>query len=267
MRVKFISAFVVLGVSSMASATLMYGHDMRNNRFVSFDSATPGTQTLLGTQTTDYFGLDFNASGSTLYGLSSTGNLQTINLANGAALSSVAISGVTAGSSWTGITFDASNNLFLSTFLTGTGSQLWSLNANTGAASLIGTMHASNTFIDISISSTGRLVAHDITSDSFFDINTGNGASTLIGAHGLAANFAQGMDFDWSTNTLYAAVYTGGGTNTYGSVNLTTGAVTPIGSIVSGEYELAAVNPVPEPATLAALGMGAIALIRRRKKA
>ncbi len=259
-----ISAMLVAGLACIASATLVYGHDMRNNRFVTFDHATPGAQTVIATQTTDYFGLDFNASATTLYGLSSVGSLDTINLGTGAVSSSVAITGAgTTG--FTGITFGTSNNLYLSTFTAAAGSVLYSLNATTGAATVIGQMHATDIIIDISMDSTGRMVGHGIATDTFSFVNTSTAALTLIGPHGLLANFAQGMDFDWTTNTLYAAVYTGGGTLTYGSVNLGTGAVTSIPGIISGEYELA-VQAVPEPATMVALGLGAVAFIRRRRK-
>jgi hypothetical protein len=256
---------------AVASATEVYAVDVRGQRFVRFDTNTPGTQTVLATTyANQYYGLDFDASATNLYGAGIIGGvarLDTLSLTNGAALTSVNITGLDTGASITGLTFDVNNNAFLSASGTG-GYKLYSLNTGTGAATQIGVMSAANIMIDISSSATGQLVAHDITTDAFWNVNPGTGATTLIGNHGLAANFAQGMDFDWSNNTLYAAVYTGGGTLTYGSVNLTNGTVTSIPGIVSGEYEMAVrAAAVPEPATMAALGLGLAAVIRRRRMA
>ena len=55
---------------------------------------------------------------------------------------------------------------------------------------------------------------------------------------GYAANYAQGMDFDNDDGTLYIFLYVGGGANVYGTVNLVTGAVTPLAtSNPQGEFE------------------------------
>jgi len=269
------STHLIAGIAAMAclhasaSASLVFADDVRNKRFVTFDTLAPGAQTVLNAaMTTDYFGLDFDASATNLYGVKTVAGVSSVDLisqANGIFTSSATITGLDTGATVTGITFDTANNAFLSAG-GAAGYKLYSLNVGTGAASLIGTMHATNIMIDIAMDTAGRMVAQDISTDSFFFVNPATAALTLIGPHGLAANFAQGMDFDWSNNVLYAAVYTGGGTLTYGSVSLTTGAVTSIPGIVSGEYEMAVRNAVPEPATLAVLGFGVLAAIRRRKK-
>lgn len=271
MRPTLIVAMGLLaGISATAQATLVYAVDLRNQRFVTFDTLAPGAQTVLATgYTGGYYGMDFDAAGANLYGVrgSAGANLfvDRLNLADGSAASSTAITGLDSTATVTGLTINASNNAYLSASGTA-GYNLYNLNLSTGAASLIGTMSAANIVIDIATDVNGRMVAHDITTDSFWFVNTSNGSLTLIGAHGLAANFAQGMDFDWSNNTLYAAVYTGGGTLTYGSVSLSTGQVTSIPGILSGEYEMAVKAPVPEPASIVALSLGALALLRRRKQ-
>ena len=45
-------------------------------------------------------------------------------------------------------------------------------------------------------------------SDSFYTLNTSDGSATFIGAHGLTANFAQGMTYDREAGELYAYIYT-----------------------------------------------------------
>ncbi len=84
----------------------------------------------------------------------------------------------------------------------------------------------------------GQMYGHDITTDSIYQIDPTTGAATLIGLTGYAANYAQGMDFDNDDGTLYIFLYIGSGSNVYGTVNLTTGAVTPLAvSAPLGEFE------------------------------
>lgn len=269
MNMKSLSAllgFAGMALAASASASTVFAVDVRGDRFVSFDHTTPSSQTVLATGfTPSYFGLDFNASQTNLYGLRDTGVLDQLNLANGAVLSTVTVTG-SATTGFSGLTFDPSGNAYVSTFVTGVGSQLHSLNVSTGVTTLIGLMDADVTriVIDIAARGNGEVWAHGITNDAFGQVNVSTGATTWLPTHGLAANFAQGMDFDWSTDTLIAAVYTGGGTNTYGTVNLTTGAVTSLGAITAGEYEIA-IQAVPEPATMTLLALGALAARRRRK--
>lgn len=273
MNMKSLSAllgFAGMALAASASASTVFAADIRGDRFVSFDHTTPSSQTVLATGfTPSYFGLDFDASQTNLYALRDTAVVEQLNLTNGAILNTTTITGSAAGGqnlSYTGLTFDPFGNGYLSTFLTGVGSQLHTYNASTGATTLIGLMDADATriVIDIAARGNGEVWAHSISNDAFGQVNISTGATTWLPTHGLAANFAQGMDFDWSTDTLIAAVYTGGGTNTYGTVNLTTGAVTSLGAITSGEYEMA-IQAVPEPATTTLLALGALAARRRRK--
>jgi hypothetical protein len=82
------------------------------------------------------------------------------------------------------------------------------------------------------------MYGHDIATDSIYRIDTSTGAATLIGATGYNASYAQGMDFDNNDGTLYIFLYEGGGANRYGTVDLNTGAVTPLAtSSPQGEFE------------------------------
>ena len=51
------------------------------------------------------------------------------------------------------------------------------------------------------------------------------------------------------------------------SVVASSGAAGPTGAFYTGIGGVGAINPVPEPATIAALGLGAVAALRRRRKA
>lgn len=117
---------------------------------------------------------------------------------------------------------------------------LYSLDLASGAASLVGPFGAGVTLmIDVAMSCAGDMYGHAIDTDSLYSIDPATGAATLIGTHGLAANFAQGMDFD-DSGDLYAAIYTGGGTYTYGTFDLGTGALNPLSTQPpTGEWEVA----------------------------
>jgi hypothetical protein len=94
------------------------------------------------------------------------------------------------------------------------------------------------------------MYGHDVGTDSLFRINKQTAAATLVGATGVAANFAQGMDFDNRTGKLYVYAYIGGGANQYGTANLTTGALTPLATNNPlGEFEGATQTRCPGPNT------------------
>ncbi len=223
-----------------------YAYNMRGvtgsaQGLYSFTLSTFGTQAFVGDPGASFYALDFDPTGTTLYAIQSvTGNpsvFGTVNTATGAFTSLAPVSGLTGTDAPTGLSIDpVTGDAFLST-----ATNIYSFNLGTGAATLIGsTGVASGIMIDIAINCDGDMYGHDISTDSLYSINRATGAATLIGGHGLAANFAQGMDFDNNDGTLYAAIYTGGGTYTYGSFNLTTGAISPLHTNTpSGEWELA----------------------------
>jgi hypothetical protein len=101
---------------------------------------------------------------------------------------------------------------------------LWTIDLTTGVATQVGQMIAASLLIDFTIDSQGNGWAHNITDDNFYSVNLATGAATLIGPTGHAANFAQGMDADWSDDAVLATVYTGGGTGKFVQFDTTTGA-------------------------------------------
>jgi hypothetical protein len=98
--------------------------------------------------------------------------------------------------------------------------------------------------------------------DSFYSMNRATGVPTLIGAltgptspNALAYNVDDGRMYmaDNSTDNFYW-------------INTATGQANLIGSMGSGNVLGMAYVPVPEPGTMAVLGLGALVLARRRKK-
>jgi uncharacterized repeat protein (TIGR01451 family) len=183
-----------------------------------------------------YFGLDFDETATILYAHDfNTNQLGTINTGSGA-FTPIGPSAPGA-QTFTGLTIDPVTGEAYAMGTDGVVSTLYSLNLGTGGLTPIGNTGTA-LMIDFSINCEGLMVGHDIGTDSFYTIDRTTGSATLIGSHGLAANFAQGMDFDNADGTLYVYAYTGGGTNTYGTVNLATGAITPLAqNNPLGEYE------------------------------
>lgn len=222
-----------------------YSYNMRgvagsNQGLYTFTLNAFATQTFVGDPGGQFYSWDFDPTAATLYAIQTPATppslFGTVNQATGVFTQLAAVTGLTGADTPTGLSIDpVTGDAFISS-----AANLYTFNLGTGAATLVGAFGvATGIMVDISINCDGNLYGHDIGTDSLYSINRATGAATLIGAHGLAANFAQGMDFDNNDGTLYAAVYTGSGTFTYGSFNLATGAITPLHTNTpSGEWEL-----------------------------
>ena len=209
------------------------------------------TQTLLGVSPQgSIFAMDYNAAGTTLFavtGSAAAPNPSTLGTLSATGVFTVIapITGLTAGDSASGLAIHPRTNVAYFSAAGGTpiSSRLYTLNLTTGAATLIGAITAptdptGTIMIDISANCDGELYGHNISDDALYQINPTTAAGTARATHGLAANFAQGMDFDNDSGTLYAFIYTGTGTNRFGTFNLTTGAFTSLTTDTPlGEYE------------------------------
>lgn len=256
-------------LASVSEAAIAYAVDLRNDLFLSFDINDPGSQTVLATSYSgNYFGLDFNNTGSTLYGLlfNSPGSarLDSLSITNGSVLGSVAVTGLAADEVVTGLTVGPNDFAYLTAY-GGTTSKLYTIDLTTGTTALVGIMTSAGLVVDIAASPSGYLVVHNATTDTFDVVDPDTGALTTIGTHGIDANFAQGMDFDPTTGLLYAPIYSGEGVNNYGTVSIFDGTITPIAGLLSGEYEIAIAVPEPETATLLMAAGAMIFMFRRRR--
>lgn len=260
--------FGFMAVSSVTEAATAYAVDLRNDRFLNFDVKIPSSQNVLATgYTGNYFGLDFNQTGSTLYGLLYTdlgaARLDSLSLTDGSILGSVTVAGLDSDAVVTGLTVGPENLAHLTTYCV-SASKLYTVDLITVETALVGVMTSSGFIVDIAASPAGELVVHNATSDSFHSVNPDTGALTLIGSHGIDANFAQGMDFDPISGFLFAAVYSGEGVNTYGTVSIFDGTIDQIAGLLSGEYEIA-IGVIPEPGTASLLIATAGMMFRRRR--
>ncbi|MBN2258832.1 MAG: hypothetical protein JW704_13630 [Anaerolineaceae bacterium] len=222
--------------SPLAPTDIGYAQEISyiSGNFVSFALNNFTGQTVIDTNTNVYFGMDFNPAADILYALNeTTDELGTIDLTTGDFTSLVSCPPGGGAANWTGLSIDPVTGAFYGS----TATNLYTINSTTGTSTLIGSF-GSSTMIDIAINMAGEMYGHDIGTDSIYSINMTTGAATLIGPTGYDANYAQGMDFDNDDGTLYIFLLLGTGVNHFGTVNLTTGAVTSLASDApTGEFE------------------------------
>ena len=220
----------------LAPTDIGYAQDIGyiSDNFVSFTLNNFTGQTVVGTSTNAYYGMDFDPAAEVLYALNDTTDmLGTINLANGAFTPLVSCPPGGGAANWTGLSIDPVTGAFYAS----TATNLFTIDPATGVSTLVGPF-GTTLMIDIAINMDQQMYGHDIGTDAIYSINMTTGAATLIGPTGYSANYAQGMDFDNEDGTLYIFLYIGSGANVYGTVNLSTGAVTPLAvSSPLGEFE------------------------------
>lgn len=265
---------------------------------VSFDSATPGTFTtsvaITGLVAGQFLrGIDFRPSNGLLYAVSAgnttatatSAQLYTVNLTTGA-LTTVGSGFTIAGNGSTRVSIDFNPVVDALRVVTGT-AQNYRVNPVTGAliaqdtnitpADLIADVAYSN---NVAGATSTTLYAYDYTTDALGTIggvggtpSPNGGAYTAIGSTGLVSAIAAiGFDISGATGVGYISLDDDASTTAdteFYSANLTTGALSLLGTSPGALLDISAAPqaaPVPEPATLAALGLGAAALLRRRRQ-
>ena len=262
-------AIVLPSAAFAGTGSVIYGLDLRaENQFF-----TTTTDDFIGNFSDiafdvqyDSFALDMTLDALTMYAVrwdgGTTTEYGTIDIATGAYNALGLISGPAQGTNVSGLSVDPiTGDWYMSTSDT-----LWRGDISTGTFEAVGLFGGGALIIDIAIDSQGNAYGHDINGDVLTSINLATGESTAIGATGMAANFAQGMDFDYSTDMLYATVYTGGGTGGFGTFDLATGAFNMLQdtAVLNIEAEMAVGVAIPAPGALAMIGLGLLGGRRRR---
>ncbi|AKS43325.1 S8 family serine peptidase [Wenzhouxiangella marina] len=209
--------------------------------YVSLDPTVPGTLSLINAvQPTNVYAATFiGGDFTTKYAIASSGGdlaeseFGTIDVATGAFTSIGSITGAGTGT-WTSMKYDYTTDTLYAVQVPAPGTNnLYTIDAGTQTANLVGTIPG-DIVISIAIDLNGQMYGLDLTPDALLAIDKTDATAASIGPTGLAANFAQDMDFDYATNTLYWAAYLGSGDSRMTTVDTSTGAATVIGNIANG---------------------------------
>lgn len=103
----------------------------------------------------------------------------------------------------------------------------------------------------------GLLYGYDSSTEALYTISTTDATPTFVGASGRSLGAIGGMDFSADGSTLLLSV-----AGDLYKVDKGTGELTPSGDVVLNVSALS--YRVPEPGTLLILGLGSLALLRRR---
>ncbi|MEZ6015246.1 MAG: hypothetical protein R3F49_09045 [Planctomycetota bacterium] len=236
--------------SAASAQSTLFGLDFRLDRFFTTDTQDfVGNFTTVGSNNLSLFALDFDASATTMWAVEgpvapALPAYGTIDITTGLFTPLGVLTGPLSAS---GITADPDGVTWWLTENDATaGMILWRGDITTGVFTMVGSDVTAGLVIDVAMDSQGNLFVHSITTDSLYSVDKTTGIQTLIGATGVAANFAQGMDFDWSDDTLYATIYTGGGVGQFASIDTATGMATLIAdtTTLNAEMEVAVQVPI-----------------------
>jgi hypothetical protein len=223
----FVLLFTPVFVSAQSTA---FGIDASNYPIITFASvplpnATPITA--IGATAAGGQGGDFGPN-SVFYGRSGD-DLVTISLTDGSVSNVGTITGISADQIIIGMGFDmATGTMYLATSdLSSTGSELYTLDLSTAAASRVGAITNATRVLAIAVSPAGDIFAFDSGSGNLVSVDPGTGAGTVVGPLTIPY-VAQDADFDGATGTLYWTYFDAGSGGRLATVDVSTGVATPV---------------------------------------
>ncbi len=268
------SAIAFIGMAGTAYAVPALGLSGGTSLF-DFDTTTPGansaSRNITGLQGGETLAsLDYRPANSVLYGFGTAGGLYTINQLSGAATLAFA-------TGLSGTNFDIAFNPVVDRLrVVGVDGRNFRINQLDGTITTDGNIAylAGDPNAGASASVTGvaytNQVRGGVASTVLFDIDNqnsrlttqappNNGSLNTVGPLGVSG--LTSFDIDGVTNAGYAA-----NASTFYTVNLASGAAAAVGAFASSNVTDFTIVPVPEPMSIALLGMGvaSLAVLRRR---
>lgn len=221
-----------------------YSIDHSNLFYTIFDVDVPEVLPNIGgmPSTSDFIGAGEYVNGL-VYMVDGLNNMWEVDGATGAILNTYTAT-PPSGGTYSGMALDPTTGVLYAAATDCSSASLYTMDAPTGAATLIGPVTNGGCLIAIAIDGNGDLWGYDIISDMFLWIDKTTGAGTVIGSIGFDANFGQGMGWDPATDTLYMAAFN---SSTFvpelRAVDRTTGNTTLIG--VLGQTDPGGLSQLP----------------------
>jgi len=269
-----IAVIVAVFPAAHARAAIMMGIDFNTGQLWDID---PSTAAISNSRPTSVLSpIDIAVSpGGTVYSAnaSSVGaftNLWTVNRTTGAS-TKVGATGV--GLIEGGLAFTNGGVLYGTWTTSPFGNNLVTLNTSTGAATIVGLITGVSDISAMTFGEDGKLYAIDTkvgagNAPLLYTINPASGAiltSTAITGAAVGGGALAGLARDPDSGTFYAAF---NGPGMLYTLNVSSGVVTPVGSLGSLGANIAGLAFTPEPSAALLLMIGAAAAgLRRRRRA
>jgi len=272
-----------LAASAQAQVDQVYGVT-QDNTLIRFNPQVPGTilsgVAIQGMQTNEVVrGIDFRPATGELYAMGSFSRLYTINVSTGVATQvgpqfSTPLNGSSFGFDFNPtvdrirVISDADQNLRLNPITGAVAAVDGAMNYVAGDLNFgvnpnaVGGAYTNN----FAGATTTTLYVIDTNLDILAIQNPPNaGGLVTVGSVGADLNDMAGFDISGATGIAYAAVRDVAlARTTFWTINLNTGAGTFVGQIGGGSI-LTAIAVIPTPGAAAVLGLGGLALLRRRR--
>ncbi|MEM1449413.1 MAG: hypothetical protein AAF726_17665 [Planctomycetota bacterium] len=252
MKTPLVSA-LLLTLAAPSFAQDIFGYDIRGgSTFRSTSTDFVGDFTTLLPANLPLFAIDFDARAETLYAVEDiTYAINTIDTTTGQVTpTGNSVTGLVFGSGAifvTGLTASADGSTWYLSRAVGNTTQIYEGDITTGSFTFLGTI-LNQVIIDISMSKAGEMYGISLNTSSLYQISPIDGTAAFVGSLGYSVQFAQGMDFDWLTDTLYATLYAGGGVGAFAEIDVNTGLASnlEVTTALDAEMEMAVQFPTDD---------------------
>ena len=251
---------LLAGLHSPLAGVAAFAANVSGDEFDTLDATADTGLTIVGPAQNTAFTLKFlDGDFTKAWGIDKFGAMSntfaTIDASTGT-ITPIGSSVASADGGWTGFAQDPiTGTLYASATTCGSSSHLYTIDRNTGNATLIGEMTGMGCAIWIAVGPDGLMYSVDIVDDALYAVDKASGATSLKGSVGFNANYAQDADFDQSTGILYwAAVNADTQSVEMRTIDLDTGASSLIyslgGSQISGFATETIGGPCAQPQDL-----------------
>jgi len=215
-------------------ASIAYGWSSINLTTLSMPIPAGTPFTNLAPWTAPVFASSMIKGGNGTYYMTEVGPpaaLYIFNPAGGAVTFHVNITGLQGADQPNGIAYNAANGMYYlaAGSLSPVSDNIYTVDVNTGVATLVGGTGTAGLQIDLGITQAGVCYSYDLVNNNGYTINLSTGAATLLGPLGYDPNYGQGMSIDNETGVVYLSAFNNGTvTGQLRTMNTTTGNTTLI---------------------------------------